>query len=254
VLSDKIWTQQKCSNETPAVDVLGTAELALRIALLPPISRGAHLAGPRLHAQRLIELWKTDGEVPFAEAFRLLDVDAVAGVILRTVAMSEYEGDPRHWHFPPLTDLLPPLRETAWQEILAGRLVLEAIKGITGRRHQPLAPAALPRLIPDWKLSRLTRDGRDEYIEVRVRPMPATDIPRPWQPKPSPEQIKAAAKAIAKDYPPPDGWLPFAKFWAELKARAGAGVTKRQALRALDDHAPHLRIHPGHRGKNKSPS
>jgi hypothetical protein len=237
------------------VDILGLAEIEFRIALLPPISRGAHLIGPRLHAKRLIEIWHSaDSVVSLAEAFRLLDADAIAGVILRTVTANEYAGDPRHWIFPPFADLLAPLREAAWQEVLAGRLVLEAIKGITGRRRQPLTPALLPRLTPDWELARLTRDGRDEWIAVRVHLMAATEIPRPWQPKPSPEQIKAAAKAIAKAYPPPNGWLPFPKFWAELKARAGAGVTKRQALRALNDHAPHLRVAPGQRRKNKSPS
>jgi hypothetical protein len=252
VLCDKIWTRQKCSKETPPVDVLGAAEIELRIALLPPISRGAHLAGPRLHAERLVELWKADGEVVFAEAFRLLDVETVAGVILRTVTANEYEGDPRHWIFPPFADLLPPLREAAWQEALAGRIVLEAIKGVTGRRHYPLAPALLPRLTPDWELLRLMRDGRDVWIDVRVRLMPAIDIPRPWQPKPSPEKIKTATEEIAKAHPPPDGQLSFANFWAALKARAGVGVTKRQALAALDKYAPHLRGRPG--SKIKSPS
>jgi hypothetical protein len=229
------------------VDVLGAAELELRIALLPPISRGVHLAGPRLHAERLIKVWAADGEVAFGEAFRLLDIETVAGVILRTVSANEYEGDPRHWIFPPFADLLPALREAAWQEILAGKFVLEAIKSIRGRRHQPLAPAALPRLTPDWELSRLTRDGRDEYIEVRVRPMPATDIPRPWQEKPSPDAIAAVAKAIAKAYPPPDARLSLAKFWAALKDQLGSSVTRIQALDALEKHAPHLRGRRGYR-------
>ena len=259
-LCGKIWARQKRSNGILAVDVLGAAEIELRITLLPPISRGTHLAGPRLQAKRLVALWKADGEVTLGEAFRLLDVETVVGVLCRTLAEREYRGDPRYWHFPPFADLLSALREAAWQEILAGKLVLEAIKGLRGRRHQPLAPAALARLTPDWELARLVRDGRDEFIEVMVRSMPATAIPRPWQPKPASEQIKTAAEAIAKAYPPPDSWLPFPKFWAELDARVGAHVSRRRALRALDDHAPHLRVKPGIRvkpgqtGKNKSPS
>jgi hypothetical protein len=233
---------------------LPLAEIEFRIALLPPISRGAHLDGPILHAGQLFELWKADGEVALTEAFRLLDVETVARVILHTVTAGDYdEGDPRHWHFPPFADLLPPLREAAWQEILAGKLVLDAIKGVSGRRHKPLLPAVLPRLIPDWELSRLIRDGRDEYIDVRVRPMPAIDIPRPWQPtKPSREKIRTVAEEIAKAHPPPDGQLSFADFWVALKAGAGVGVTRRQALDALDKYASHLRGKVGI--KIKSPS
>src|SRR4051812_13840404 len=111
---------------------LPLAEIELRLATLPPISRGAHLTGPQLHAERLIKLWKADGEVALAEAFRLLDVGTVARVILRTMTARDYEGgDPRHWHFPPFADLLPPLRKAAWREIIAGKLVLEAIKSVT---------------------------------------------------------------------------------------------------------------------------
>ena len=65
---------------------LPLAEIEFRVAVLPPISRGAHLAGPQLHAERLIELWRTDDDVPLAEAFRVLNVETVAGVIWRTVA------------------------------------------------------------------------------------------------------------------------------------------------------------------------
>jgi hypothetical protein len=232
------------------VAVLGAVEIELRIALLPPISRGAHLAGPQLHAERLVALWEADGAVALGEAFRLLDVEAVAGV-LRTVVAGDYDsGDPRHWHFPPFADLLPELREAAWQEALAGRLVLEAIKGITGRRHQPLVPALLPRLIPDWVLSRLTRDGRDEYIDVRVRPMPATAIPRPWQEKPSRDELKDAVEDAAEAYSSEDPPL-FDEFWAAVKIRA-PGTTQIQMRKALKEQVPRLLRTRGQWRKMKS--
>jgi hypothetical protein len=244
--------QQKCSNETPAVAVQDAVEIEFRIALLPPISRGAHLAGPQLHAERLIEIWKADSEVPLGEAFRLLDVETVERVILRTVVAGDYdEGDPRHWHFPPFSNLLPSLREAAWQEILAGTFVLEAIKGITGRRYRPLVPALLPRLAPDWELSRLTRDGRDEYIEVRVRPMPAADIPWPWrQKKPSRDELKDAVEDAAEAYSSEDPPL-FDEFWAAVKIRAPR-TTQIQMRKALKEQVPHLHRARGQTRKMKS--
>jgi hypothetical protein len=189
-----------------------------------------------------------------AEAFRLLDVETVAGVILRTVVAGDYSGgDSRHWHFPPFAELLPSLREAAWQEVLAGRLVLEAIKGITGRRHQPLVPALLPRLTPDWELSRLTRDDRDdrdEYIDVQVRPMPATDIPRPWQKKPSRDELKDAVEDAAEAYSSGDPPL-FDEFWAAVKIRA-PGTTQIQMRKALKKQVPRLHRKRGQTRKMKS--
>jgi hypothetical protein len=227
------------------------AELDPRIALLPPISRGAHIAGPRLQAERLVALWKIDGEVALGEAFRLLELEAVVGVICRTLAEREYRGDARHWHFPPFADLLPALREAAWQEALAGKLVLEAIKGVTGRRHYPLAPALLPRLMPDWELARLTRDGRDEYTEVQARPIAAAPLPKPWQEKkPSRDKIRDAVKDAVEAYSSEDPPL-FDEFWADLKIRA-SGVTQHQAREALKNYAPHLRRKRGQRRKIKS--
>lgn len=107
-------------------DPFALAEFGLRLALLPPISRGTHLDGPRLQAKHLANLWCADGAVFLAEAFRLLDVPMIAGVLLRTAVEIE-TADPRYWPFPDFEALLPPLRDQAWQEILVGRLVLEAV-------------------------------------------------------------------------------------------------------------------------------
>jgi hypothetical protein len=74
--------------------------------------------------------------VLLAEAFRLLDADAVAGAVLRGTVELEREGDPRYWTFPTLEELLPALRELAWQRVLAGNLLVEGIEGIRGKRHR----------------------------------------------------------------------------------------------------------------------
>lgn len=83
--------------------------------------------------------------------------------------------------------------------------------------------------------------------------MPATAIPRPWQGKPSREEVEAAASDIAKAYPPP-AQLSFEGFWAALKARVGPKVTRQQALDALEARAKHLKGRPGYSSKSKSPS
>jgi hypothetical protein len=220
------------------VDVLGTAGLEFRIALLPPISRGVHLDGPRLHAERLIEAWAADGEVALGQAFRLLDVETVAGVILRTVTANEYEGDPRHWHFPPLADLLPPLREQAWQEILAGRLMLKAIKGERGKQYRTLAPAELVRLTPDWEVARLTRDGRDEHVDTRVRRRPA--IKPTWRRDRIPgADLEGAMEEIASAH---EGRTPpyFDDVLKELRRRFGEDLP-RDTVRGILNNYPQLK-------------
>src|SRR5262245_28916591 len=129
---------------------LAAAELEFRIALLPPISRGAHLAGPRLQAERLVELWKVADadKVSLAQAYRLLGVTAVESVIWRLMGANDYPGDAGYWAFPPVEELLPDLRELAWQEMLTGTLVTEAIKGVRGSRRRTVLPAELARLTP----------------------------------------------------------------------------------------------------------
>jgi hypothetical protein len=236
------------------VDSLPLAEVEFRIALLPAISRGVHLGGPILHAQRLVELWKVDGsdDVPLAQAFRLLDAGIVAGVILRTTAAGDYPGDPRHWTFPPLADMLPELQACAWQAVLDGALLVTAIKGVRGTRRRSLLSAELPWLIPDCRSSRLVRDGRDEFIAVRVRRSLTEPVKATWRhDKPSQEDVDAAMDEIAKEYLPAEEYLKgaprpaFNEIWGKLKTRCGKDVTRKQARNALTARAPHLR---GQRG------
>lgn len=231
------------------MDFRNAAEIELRIALLPPISRGAHLAGPHLHAERLVALWKADAPVTLGEAFRLLGVEAVAEVILQASVECD-GGDPRHWQFPPFAVLLALLRAQVWEEMLAGKITLEAIKGFRGRRHQPLAPTLLPRLAPDWELGRLTRAVQDEYIDVRARPALVSAIPRPWQQKPSNAEVGNVVADVAKAFSsanPPS----FDEFWALVKDRL-PGTTLHQMRKALREQAPHLRRARGQATKMKS--
>lgn len=50
--------------------MLPLAELELRISLLPPISRGAHLDGPTLQAERLVELWRRPASISCHDTLR----------------------------------------------------------------------------------------------------------------------------------------------------------------------------------------
>ncbi len=239
---------------------LATAELELRILLLPPILRGAHLGGPKLHAQRLVELWKVGGtdDVPLSMAFRLLDADAIAGAILRTVAAKDYPGDARFWTFPDLTDFLPELYDLCWQAMLDGTLSVEAVKGLHSKRHRAVTPVELPRLRPDWQLSRLCLDERDELVDARVRRAPAEPVQKRWRKRPSREKLKAAMDEIAKAYspdanPPPVENPPTEEtVWAELKACLGPDVTRQDTRDALKDY-PLLR-RPSGRPRKPTPS
>jgi hypothetical protein len=236
-------------------EAIPLAELALRILILPPISRGAHLAGPKLHVQRLLDLWRVaDGDaVPLVEAFRLVDdVEAITAAILRSAIAHECTGDPRYWAFASLEQMLPELRELTWHRMLAGALLVEGIKGIRGKRHRAVLPAELPRLKPDWELSRLTCGENDEFIDVRVRHAPAEPVKKTWRNKPSDKDVAATMKQVAADYP--SGAQPSVKeIWFELEYQLTEEVTRKQVREAIKNHAPQLRGRRGHRSTGKSP-
>jgi hypothetical protein len=237
-------------------DLLPQAELEFRILLLPLISRGTRLKGPALHAKRLCELWKVDGDVTLGEAFRLLDASIVEGVLWRIITTDNFADrctDPRYLIFPSLDELVPALREEAWQEMLAGTLIVEAIKGVRGKRYRVILPAELARLVPDWKLLRLTLDGRDEFLAARVRRRPAEWVKKAWRERPDQAAIKNATLNIAKKYPPGTQPPSASEFWGELKELLGPTVTRKQARDALKDYASHLIGRRGYHSKSKSP-
>jgi hypothetical protein len=240
---------KNATKDAAVAELLGPFELELRIMLLPPISRGANLDGPAIQAQRLVEkVWQVasnDG-VPLVEAFRQLGAEEVEGAIWRTLATGEYPGDPRHWVFPGLEDLLPELRKAAWQNMLAGALLTKAIKGVRGKRHRTVLPAELVRLAPDWEASRLTLGRIDEFIDVRVQRLPAELVKKAWGKKPDKAAVAAAAKETAREYSP-DAPPTEREWWDKLKARLGDGVTREIERDALKTYAPHLRGSPGRR-------
>jgi hypothetical protein len=235
-------------------ELLPLAELEFRIVLLPPISRGAHLGGPALHARRLVKLWKVDGDddLPLAQAFRLLNAEAVERAIMRSLVALEYPGDQRHWVFPRLETLLPNLREASWQEMLAGTLLTEGKKDARTKQHRTVLPPELARLTPDWELSRLTRGCADEFIDVRVRREPAEPAKKNWREHPSKEKVEAAMQDIAKEYPPAHKYSQDTRrpsldeILGKLKDRLG-DVTRKQARDALTEVAPHLGGRRGYR-------
>jgi hypothetical protein len=232
-------------------EAIPLAELALRVLVLPPISRGTHFAGPNCgpeqHARRLVELWQVaeDDHVLLAEAFRLLDVNTVAAAILRGM-VDEREGDSRYWTFPTLEELLPELRKVAWQCMLAGSLLVEGIKGIRGKRHRSVLPAELPRLSPEWELSRLAQDGRDEFIEVRVQRTPAELPKKAWRNKPSDANVRLALADVEKLYPL-DARPPEKEILGKVRDhRLGSGATREQVRDELK--TSRLRGRRGYRG------
>jgi hypothetical protein len=346
-------------------DPIPLAELELRILLLPPISRAAHLRGPTIHARRLVQLWRGgemtlseigeesndelidrytvlgndgaearaivaevrartakpiikevgareddlerawarlrgiksspgedvmtidavkdclreielaapkepppetsrpsdradhwgDDDVPLSQAFRLLDAKAVARAILRTALMSDndYPNDSVHWPLPPLKDLLPELNDAAWQAVLDGELPIEATRyerGKIGLGSRPVPLVELPRFSPDWKLSRLRRGDRDEWLDARVRRAPV-ELPK-REPKPKKSDLKIAMEEVAATYPP-SAHPPFEEIWRALGDLAGPGVTRAQAREALTKYAPQLRGQPRYRSTRKSP-
>ena len=262
------------------------AELELRIAFLPPVSRGAHLGGPAIHAERLVELWKIEAgdDVPLEQAFRLLDAETVAGVILRATLAKDagveawtvehlakfwdaadnndgeapakdYPSDPRYWTFPSLSGLLFELQELCWEALLDGVWRTEALKivrGKIGKTPRVISPIELPRLRPDWKLSRLCRGDQDEWLDVRVRRTsvePPAERQRPSQAALRAE-LKRAMEEIAQGYSK-GVRPPFKEIEAALKTRL-PWVTRRQAREAVAKYTPQLH---GERGRpRKSPN
>lgn len=124
-----------------------------------------------------------------------------------------------------------------------------------GKRRRAVLVTELPRLTPDWQLSRLCLGARDEFIDVRVRRAPAEPVKKAWrEQQPDESKLKGAMEKIAQGYPP--GARPsFSEIWAGLKAELNQeDLPRRTAEDALKNYAPHLRGRRGIRSsKGKSP-
>jgi hypothetical protein len=289
--------RQKRDNGGALAEPIPFAELELRIALLPRISRAAHLGGPAIHARRLVQLWRGsemtageisevsndelvaqytvlgndgaeaqaiyaeartraakpiapapgppetprpsdraahwgDDDVPLSQAFRLLDVEAVARAIANTALMSDndYPNDPVHWPLPPLGDMLPELQAAVWEALLDGALLVEAIKGLNGTRRRAVLPVELARLRPDWSLSRLCLGKQDEFISARVRRAPAKPVKKNWRERPSDEAVDTGMREIAKGYGS-DARPALEDVWKALKTLPGLEEVTREQVR-----------------------
>src|SRR5215471_14156326 len=211
--------------------------LMLLLPRLPRVSRAAHLAGAALHARALIDLWRLNGEadVPLTLAFRLLDdVETVEGAIARAAEEDGFPGGADTWGIPNAWTLLIGLRACCWQAICDGTLLVEAIKGLRGTKHRTVLPAELQHLVPDWILSRFLRNGRNEFVDVRVRRAP---------PELAQDAIRAAVEKIARPYRLPGARHPsLAEFQEQLSAELGVDVSRGMAQVALQTYAPDLRL------------
>src|SRR5262249_38045450 len=111
--------------------------------------------------------------------------------------------------------------------------------------------AELPRLTPDWELSRFIDGDHDQFIDVHVQRAPAETMKKAWREKPSRMALKDATERVAQKYP--RGSHPsFDEFWSALK-KVIPDVTRADAQAALKNYAPQLRGRRGHRS-TKSPS
>jgi hypothetical protein len=235
-------------------DPLALAELEFRIALLPAISRAAHLDGPGRHAERLIKLWRVadDESVPFAQSFRLLRVKQVEGAILRTLMAGDYPSDPRRCIFPPLNDLLPELQALSWRAMQNGDLLVEGIKGTRGRVHHAIRSAELLRLTPDWVVGRLCDGTHGAFTGVRVRCPPAAPVKPTWRPeKPPQADLENWLKNLAEqEYPDAERRPDSRPTFDVLQKKANKHfktVVPRDDLRAAIDDATQLKRSPGQR-------
>ena len=108
---------------------------------------------------------------------------------------------------------------------------------------RPVPLAELPRLSLDWKLSRLRRGDRDEWLDARVHRASA-ESPKRKPIKPKKNDLKVAMEEVAATYPP-GAHPPEEEIWDRLKVLL-PGLPRAKARFALENYAPHLR---GKRGR-----
>jgi hypothetical protein len=116
--------------------------------------------------------------------------------------------------------MLPELQAAAWTAMRNGIISVDAIPAIRGKRRRVVQPDELARYCAYWPAARLTRDGHDAFVDVKVRrPSP---VPVNWRSsKPSDREVEAAMK----EAPEPR----HRRRISGRRSRPGSGATDRGA-------------------------
>jgi hypothetical protein len=114
---------------------------------------------------------------------------------------------------------------------------------------QHIPASAIDGLEVDYEKRTATGDGLSLH-DLHIR-LPAAAPVKRWRKRPSADDVKAAALAVAKTFQPDDPptepiW------WAALNAQLGEEVTRAVALNALSDWAPHLKRQPGQKRNRRN--
>jgi hypothetical protein len=124
-----------------------------------------------------------------------------------------------------------------------GEIELWARPGSRIEDSRLIPPSAVRALQFNYEGRTAVGSGLPNLYDVRVRLPPAVPVKR-WRKPPPAVDIKAAALAVAKTFQPNDPPI-FPKWWEALNTQVGKPVTRKVALDALADWAPHLKRRPG---------
>jgi hypothetical protein len=114
---------------------------------------------------------------------------------------------------------------------------------------QRIPASAIDGLEVDYEKRTAAGDGLSLH-DLHIR-LPAAAPVKRWRKRPSADDVKAAALALATTFQPDDPptepiW------WAALNAQLGEEVTRAVALNALSDWAPHLKRQPGQKRNRRN--
>jgi hypothetical protein len=116
-------------------------------------------------------------------------------------------------------------------------------------KSEPVTPSAVCALEFDYEQRTAVGDGLPPLYDLQIRLPPVAPIKR-WRKPPPTDKLEAAALAVAKTYQPDDPPIQ-AQWWKALKAHLPE-VTRKAALNALRDWAPHLLRRRGQKPNRRS--
>jgi hypothetical protein len=174
-----------------------------------PLTIGVETAA-RAYAEELRALWCSSGPEPLGNAYRLLDVDNLAKVVLSAMAASclgirpfpPADASGRFYAFPSWRLLQSWLRRWIWDSLLEGRLVASGIGSddlLKGKRFS-IPVDRLHLLEPDWDEATLRAHGHVYVCDVTVL-APVSTVTRGLRRSVSEAALRRCVEGIAKRWP-----------------------------------------------------